>query len=709
MFSYELKSIKDAIYGICHLRKAALFPLIIFAMHHFAHGGCPYAEMLRLNESRNLRSRRLENNDTDTVLTKPPSVEVDDINTKLSMLPTTYISQNDFTNGTLRITLPGRYVLTEDISFAPNSAKDDTNWRDKAVECCKPRPDQFSSNGGNYPDVPYSLGFFAAITVETNAVVIDLNGYTIEQSVEHALMQRFFSVIELNSTPFIPGQGPRNFGDVIANGVNVHIEGGTIGRSAHHGIHGNGNNNVKISNVKFVDFEVAAIALNGVHNLVVQNCDAWNRKDVPVLGLFAAGVFMHRYTKAVKEKGVSTTLRVQGEIKTASDILEELEESIINVYEDIVIKERKWISKKNHPKDYAIYHNDKGLVDGNAYGFLTNCLGVAIFGFPYDEGRSGKKHARNVKYENVTLHDLQADIREVVTLKRADIGKHVTDALGGVLQLRTTEFDYPFKPIVITDNDDRKAEYIGNAVANAQIFVAKCILKGEVPTDDLHLPTGGNKINDDIVNWVEVGGDSINPERFLSNLTSKLVPDENDNGYVCNGDSMYHVNKGIVGFKIDNSDLVRVNRAVVKKMVNHGRPGSNLCGEYDVSHKGATQVGYGGASVRGFSFSGSKRALIKDSSVSNLVSINGAVVGYDIMTNSSHIILQDCNETELVALGKWGQNPITAMDALGARFNNATTKCQLRNPCFKQTFATSGSREHVYDSGRENKVARSVC
>jgi len=59
------------------------------------------------------------------------------------------------------------------------------------------------------------------------------------------------------------------------------------------GIHGNENSNVVINNVKFRDFEVAAISLNNVDNLEIKHCETLrNRHDVPVLGLFSAARFI---------------------------------------------------------------------------------------------------------------------------------------------------------------------------------------------------------------------------------------------------------------------------------------------------------------------------------------------------------------------------------------------------------------------------------
>ena len=84
------------------------------------------------------------------------------------------------------------------------------------------------------------------------------------------------------------------------------------------GIHGNDNSNIKIAAVEFRDFEVAAVALNNVDNLVsmilylililpchlmaytntiviqviTENNVSGNRQDVPVVGMFSAARFI---------------------------------------------------------------------------------------------------------------------------------------------------------------------------------------------------------------------------------------------------------------------------------------------------------------------------------------------------------------------------------------------------------------------------------
>ena len=130
-----------------------------------------------------------------------------------------HLYQSDFEDGTFRIKQSGTYIIMEDIVF---------NFNAPTAE--QMANDNFSPNGiggdelywfptrhqaqtdGDYPGLytyvgAYTLGFFAGITVETDDVTIDLNGFTLKQDFSFYFQQRFFALIELASQPFIPGQG----------------------------------------------------------------------------------------------------------------------------------------------------------------------------------------------------------------------------------------------------------------------------------------------------------------------------------------------------------------------------------------------------------------------------------------------------------------------------------------------------------------------
>merc|ERR1719361_415879 len=163
----------------------------------------------------------------------------------------------DFQQGTYLCDQPNMtYKLAEDIKFQP---QEQNNFR----PVCDNQDSVYCSEA-------FSLGFFAAIAITANDVKIDLNGKTIQASLSFSFNQRFFSIIELGNSPFIAGQGPAEFGNF--NSVsNIEICCGTLGRSSHHGIHGNDASNVHIHDLKIKKFEVAGIHLNGCEDVVIED------------------------------------------------------------------------------------------------------------------------------------------------------------------------------------------------------------------------------------------------------------------------------------------------------------------------------------------------------------------------------------------------------------------------------------------------------
>ena len=192
------------------------------------------------------------------------------------------LGKQDFANGTLRLTKPGLYVVREDIEFNPDESY------------LKSNPN-FANNNA------YSMGYFAAITVETDGVILDLQGHTIRQSYEHYARQRFFSVVELANAPFVLGQGP---GTVRTESslhfkpaTNCLIVNGTLGLSSHSGIHGNNNTNIMVQNVCVKDFESAGIQLNGVDTAFLDS--------VVIKGIQCAPLSSHTFTLLRHQKELS--------------------------------------------------------------------------------------------------------------------------------------------------------------------------------------------------------------------------------------------------------------------------------------------------------------------------------------------------------------------------------------------------------------------
>jgi hypothetical protein len=69
----------------------------------------------------------------------------------------------------------------------------------------------------------YSIGFFAAIALAGDDIVLDLNGFTLSMEPGFALLQRWYSNIEFGNQPFTEFETvPSLFGGlIIPNGVTI--------------------------------------------------------------------------------------------------------------------------------------------------------------------------------------------------------------------------------------------------------------------------------------------------------------------------------------------------------------------------------------------------------------------------------------------------------------------------------------------------------
>lgn len=555
-----------------------------------------------------------------------------------------YLQQKDFDAGTYIIKKSGIYCLKENISFNPNSV---TYLNHKladspitAYEASMPLRSQLGCGPGQYNPAAFGLGFFAAIAVVAPNVIIDLKGKTLEQSEEHALMQRFFSVIETSDRPFISGQGPADFGTIVGAAENLVIKNGKIGRSSHHGIHGNRAKKITIENIQFKDFEVAAVALNGVDGLILKNLKATSRQDVPVLGQFSSAQFIKAYVNYLVR--IQSTTTING--LSALQIQAALKVAINNVYDDLIIQKKKSIQKNQHPKEWALFHNEYGVNDGNSYGFLINGVGVAVNGFPFTT--STKSPSKNVVINNVKVEKLKANIKEIVTVAaHGNAAVAVNDPVGSTFQLLALAPDG--RPIAMTSASG-EGIYIGNVVTNAQALVAKAVLNGDFPP---FVDTSRNSISQELITWVESGTPLTN---YL-----ELNPGPHGTGFICNGDQMFHVNKGVIGFKLDGAIGVDVRNSQAKNISNIGKAGSSICGSYERSHPAATLKGYGGAITRGVSIAGSQDVSLTDIEINKVSSKNGSAIGVDIQTDSKNVEIKDVKIQRLSA-GSTYQGPPTA-------------------------------------------------
>ena len=118
-----------------------------------------------------------------------------------------YIYASDFAQGTYRITTPGRYILMEDVQFNPNPGQTHSTKPNNDHTAWWPHEEQqdIYPGAGQYRD-PYFMGFWAAITIETHDVLLDLNDHEIAMDPIFYYQQRWFTIIGLSTQYFLPGQ-----------------------------------------------------------------------------------------------------------------------------------------------------------------------------------------------------------------------------------------------------------------------------------------------------------------------------------------------------------------------------------------------------------------------------------------------------------------------------------------------------------------------
>ena len=268
---------------------------------------------------------------------------------------------------------------------------------------------------------------------------------------------------------------------------------------------------------------------------------------MPIIGTYSNARFIAAYLDWLVQTGSSTTLNVQGKLLSAVEIQNALRAATIHVHQDVIVDGKTFIDAAKHPAEYALFHNRFGVVDGNAYGFLVNPLGVAVFGFP----SQGPTPSKKISFKNVHITSQRAFINEVIALNQG--GRPAVDPIGAVFMVRNVHPDTG-APLTVSSLDESKAVYTGNVVANAQALVAKAALNGEFPS---FLDVTRLNITQEVLTWIESGS-----------ALSTIVQQPTD--YLCNGDTMFHVNKGVIGFKMDGAQNVTMKNTSVDEIENFG-------------------------------------------------------------------------------------------------------------------------------------------
>jgi hypothetical protein len=504
-------------------------------------------------------------------------------------LPIIKVTQSDFAHGTYRIKTPARYVIQEDISFNPNPSTYNISTAKLEGPDWMPTLKQITS--GEYPvapNGPYHMGFFAAFTIETDNVVIDLNGFTIEQHMEHYLQQRFFSIVELAPTPFIHGQGPSNFGPFQKH-KNIKIHNGTMGLSSHEAIHGNGTENLIIEDLMCYDYEQAAIALNGGSLIKMKNIQLErNSRDALVRATYSQGRFIRSFLRRIIAEG-DPTIDVNGTSISGSEILSSLETEMDSVYNDI-------INRKIEPTSVLFRNPDPvNTCDGSVYGIVLNMLGAAVGPFI---STSDHKSNRLISLENVSLCGLNSNPVEVPALcVPEDHNKAQRGPVGDVIRIQMCTGD--------------RGEYVSDALTNAQLYWNKY---ARLIGTTSHASPG---IYDD---WAS-GSKTLQEVMTKENIC-----------FMYGRDAMSHIMKGNIGLFLSGTSDTTLKSVHMQDIQNRG-----------TASEGGDHDNYEGNRTRGFAITACKDVFLSDIASSSLVSTTADVYGVDFIHPCSDITLNSCS------------------------------------------------------------------
>jgi hypothetical protein len=316
------------------------------------------------------------------------------------------LTQGDFASGSYRIQMPGYYYFAEDVFFNP----------DQNLEALR-------------TDKPQIGAWFAALSIECDNVVIDLNTKTFAADPAFLESQKLkvFALIELGNAPFPLAKFPffaysGELEPLVAS--NVVIKNGTIGSSPHHGIHGNNNSNVQVYNMIFRDWEVAGIAFNGLKSGAIRN--------VTITGLEHAMDFTGLVSVMLAVKVVLEDLRDNYGDTNAQKYIDALQPLIDNPHVNGSIRPTR-------------------LNYGNVYGiFLNRAFDIG----PVAQSVT-QSYSNAIIIENVLIANITSELLETVAIGNAQ-GQTMMAELFGTFRW---EDAYP------------RAVFEPNALLKAQVYV----------------------------------------------------------------------------------------------------------------------------------------------------------------------------------------------------------------------------------------------
>jgi hypothetical protein len=526
-----------------------------------------------------------------------------------------YIYQIDFDNGPYIISKPGIYILMENIKTQFFKTK------------------ELALNISPYD----KLGHSAALKIECENVILDLNGYHISQSPQDYCVQRFFALIQLNDMPFNPQTGPitTELRTKIKTAHNCIIKNGELRLSSHQSILGNNNENIIIENLKCENFEVTGININNGLNIYIENCIFGNslgspysngiKSIVPLTPIFAGLTFIHKLLNSILDN--DTLIKSTSDIETLNETIEEIN-NLLNpilciIYQYTTLSEifNNLVQLCNSctNKDLCLFVNMTGLSPCNVQGIKFTGKNPSIGPFHTSvELENNMLDVSNINIKNVMIRNLVAEINERVLLTENSQIIHI----GAGLKITTEIIDTSI------------GQYLINSIYN--LITSNLSIKEIIKSN----------ISYDVVNFVN------------NNINNGNI------GFKRSMDIMGHVNKGVIGMRIGSIQKACIDNIKIYNIKNNGKELSdiqieNIINSYDgisdIEMVDTTLISpliYSGSYSIGYIISGSScidNNLIK---IYNIKSPYGCSIGFAVNNLCNNILLEKCDIYDLLSSEK---------------------------------------------------------
>lgn len=501
--------------------------------------------------------------------------------------------------------------------------------------------------------------------------MLDLNGKELRQSKTHALQQRFFSLIELASAPFIGSQGPAPGGfasDGFSPARNTTVRNGRLGLSAHHGIHGNNVSQILLEDLVLAHYEVSGIALNGGVNIVIQRCSLLgNRRDIPVRATYSAARQLLQASKPlVPFLGVDA----------ASDIgekMQRLQDVMARAKNEILLSGS--LQSPDLIRQFGLeptVRDGLRIVDGNAYGISLSSTGVIVDEWRPsldNEASHSLGHLRNVVVRNIVISNTTANVQEVPTVStfNASSGEaegQQVDSAGAAL--RMTE-------IVDTSGES----YIPDALHDMRFACAywSAPRYGNDPSlvsASSEKRFGTFSITGAMAEWARGGAANLSSTMAASRIK-----------WVCNRDAMAHRQKGVVGLLLQAAEEAYLENITVSSTRNYGKPGNSAqCGQYLAADNAAIDTparGYTGSAARGILLVATRSVNLARIVVDGVTASNGSAYGLQCFNDVRALALNSIFVRKVRTLQEDGAEglPNGAAEAHGLAFDGAVSGIEM--------------------------------